>query len=134
MRRFNTAMQTVFGAIGVIGFMGMCSVDDMAPTWFSALLISFLIFLVGFIGCVFFDNPARFIKYAAGALIVVLAAVYEFCHELKSCMKYANKYKKRCGTYKKTYRKASTQYYINNSSYRDEEENYIFGDYTKRGR
>ena len=134
MRRFNTAMQTVFGAIGVIGFIGMCSVDDMAPTWFSALLISFLIFLVGFIGCVFFDNPARFIKYAAGALIVVLAAVYEFFHELKSCMKYANKYKKRCGTYKKTYRKASTRYYINNSSYRDKEENYIFSDYTKRGR
>ena len=134
MRRFNTAMQVFFSIIAFLGIIGVCSVNDSAPNWIEVLFASFFVALIGIIGCLIFANPAKFVKYAVGLLIVVLAAIYEFCHELKQCMKCASNYKKRYGTYEKTYRRACNRYYRNNSIYRYEEDDYVFDDHSKRGR
>ena len=127
MKRFNAAMQGVFFVVGFIGFLIMCCEPNQDDNWWKVLMTGFILFISGFVGCVFFDNPARYVRYIVGALVVVCAAIYSFFHELKEVFKILYNYKKRHRTYKNTYRSASDQYYRRNATYNNEGDIYIFG-------
>lgn len=116
MKRFNSAMQGIFFVVGFVGFIGICSVNENVDTWMQTLCICFSIFIIGFLGSLFFDDPARFVKYLVGILVVSCAYIYNFFHQIVEIFKMFYNYKKRCGTYKNTYNRACSEYYVKNSN------------------
>lgn len=119
MKHFNAAMQGVFFVIGLIGFIVFCCETDKFCDWWRVLIIGSALLTVSFAGCVFFDDPSRYVGYIVGAIVVLFAAIYSFCHKLKQISKFFYDYKKRNRTYRNTYRKASEQYYRRKSTYND---------------
>ena len=120
MKRFNAAMQVVFSIIGVIGFFGVCTVDDSADNWFNIVMVCMGLFLVGFIGSAFFDNPARILKYVVGGIVIAFAAIYNFFHEIVEVFRMFYRFKNRCGSYKRAFQIIKQNYYKMHSTYHEE--------------
>ena len=134
MKKFNTAMQGIFVIIGIVGFVGMCGEPVDEANWFKVLAISLGLFLIGFFGTVFFDDPAKYTRYIVGAVYVTGAAIYQVCHETKEMFKLVYSFKKRCGTYRNMFATLKHNYYKQHSMHNEEpNERVEYPTYNRRG-
>lgn len=63
MKKFQKVMFVIFSVLGVAGFIGMISVNEESPQWFTVLSITFAMFIVGVAGsAVFNDFPSAVLK------------------------------------------------------------------------
>lgn len=134
MKKFNTAMQGIFVIIGIVGFIGMCGEPTDKANWFKVLGISLILFLVGFAGTMFFDDPAKYTRYILGAMYVSGAAIYQFCHETKEIFKLLYSFKKQCGTYRNMFATFKRNYYKQKSMHNDDDNSCVeYDTYNRRG-
>lgn len=115
MKLFNAAMQGVFFVIGFIGFIIMAGINMDVDGWGRVLVVGVLMFFAGFIGCQFFEEPARYMRYVVAALVVVMAFIYYVFHNVGYMFKLTYKYKKKVGTYSNLYHSVANDYYRQNS-------------------
>lgn len=119
MKYLNPVMQIISILIATIGMIGACIVNDSNTNWFKLVLTFGIMIIIGFGGFIFFDDPARLLKYFAGAITVIFAAIYSISYKSVKSLKPFYKFKVHCGSYRKTFRLVEQNYYNIHSTYYD---------------
>lgn len=90
-KQISRILQWLCAGVAIVGAAGMLATDAESDMWFTVLMISFGLFLIGLFGCYVFKNPREFVN----SCYAVVAVVYVWLH--RHDRNFIHMVEKQCG-------------------------------------